>query len=140
MRWGFANHLDQVNFLINSVTNISLKIYNLVSEKFLPLPKKSHYLFNFRDLMKVLQGLLAVPSAKYDALDDNRKKVLKLWVHENLCVYSDRLVDEQDKKEFFNVLSEAIYDEYQLPIYDIFDRDEAYDQVIFGNFMETHSF
>lgn len=68
-----------------------------MGKTFLPLPSRSHYLFNFRDLIKVVQGILSVPSSKYDATGDARKKVLKLFVHENLRVYADRLVDEKDR-------------------------------------------
>ena len=69
----------------------------MVAKEFLPLPKKSHYLFNLRDLMKALQGIISVPPSKYDASGDNRTKVLRLWIHENICIYSDRLVDSTDK-------------------------------------------
>lgn len=41
-----------------------------------------------------------VPSNKYDATGDVKSKLLKLWIHENKRVFSDRLVNEKDHKEF----------------------------------------
>lgn len=59
--WGFEEHIDKVKMLTKMLTHLSLIIHKKVSSEFLPLPKKSHYLFNLRDLMKVVQGVLKVP-------------------------------------------------------------------------------
>lgn len=69
-----------------------------MSSTFLPLPRKAHYLFNFRDLTKILQGLLAVPAIKYEAQSDIKQQLARLWMHESLCVYSDRLIEDQVRK------------------------------------------
>lgn len=37
-----------------------------------------------------------------------RDKWIRLWVHENLRVFYDRLVDEDDQTWFLKVLSEAM--------------------------------
>ena len=61
-------------------------MYNTIRQELLPTPTKSHYTYNMRDLSKVFQGLqmLGVP------LDDPRKLV-RLWAHETLRVFHDRL-------------------------------------------------
>ena len=60
----------------------------------LPTPEKSHYLFNLRDVSKVIQGLTVVkPSSLV-----NPDSLVKLWVHEFQRVFEDRLINEDDRK------------------------------------------
>ena len=54
LQWGFRAHVDKVKFLVKGLININLNVFRMVAKEFLPLPKKSHYLFNLRDLMKAL--------------------------------------------------------------------------------------
>jgi dynein heavy chain len=56
--WGFASYVDKVKFEIGNLVAISLAIYKAAAKKFLPLPRKSHYLFNLRDLMKIVNSML----------------------------------------------------------------------------------
>jgi len=139
--WGLYNYVDKLKFMVPSLTKLSLKMYKLVSKEFLPLPRKSHYLFNLRDMMKVLQGLLAVPANKYEAMSDNKRKMLKLWLHENLCVYYDRLVDEKDQTLFIKLMNSCMIEEMKLQIKEFFDNNENWkiSQLIFGNFLEPHA-
>lgn len=68
----------------------------------MPTPTKSHYIYNVRDLFKVFEGISRVqklPSPFY---------LIKLWAHESLRIFSDRLVDDFDKKIFENILKELV--------------------------------
>ena len=139
--WGLYNYIDKLKFMVPSLTKLTMKMYKMVSKEFLPLPRKSHYLFNLRDMMKVLQGILAVPPAKYEATMDNKVKMLKLWVHENLCVYYDRLVDEKDEGLFLKLMNSCLIEEMKIQTKELFDGDENWRvaQLIFGNFLEPHA-
>lgn len=58
-----------------------------------PTPTKSHYLFNLRDISKVIMGICMADKD----LVVKQEGMVRLWVHETLRVFSDRLVDEIDR-------------------------------------------
>lgn len=70
----------------------TIDIYDTVQRELLPTPAKSHYTFNLRDVSKVFQGVASAGKA----LAEEPAKVTRLWVHELLRVFSDRLVDTTD--------------------------------------------
>jgi dynein heavy chain len=53
----------QVKPLGDSIVSATVDIYRALSEQLLPTPSKSHYLFNTRDLAKIVQGLSQVSGA-----------------------------------------------------------------------------
>lgn len=62
-------------------------IYHKITEVLRPTPAKSHYTFNLRDVSKVFQGILmASPQTCND-----KGIMLRLWIHECMRVFHDRL-------------------------------------------------
>ena len=59
----------------------------------LPTPNKSHYLFNLRDFSKVILGICMGDSERIS----NPDILIRLWTHEILRVFSDRLTTEDDR-------------------------------------------
>lgn len=51
---------------------------------------------------------MRVPASKYEATGDAKKQLLRLWIHENQRVYSDRFVDDHDKNAFNEILREVL--------------------------------
>ena len=49
---------------ISTLVQATIKVYSTITTELLPTPTKSHYTFNLRDLSKVFQGMLMVPSSK----------------------------------------------------------------------------
>jgi len=84
---------DEVKSLSDGLSAASIDIFNSVSVELLPIPSKSHYVFNIRDISRVILGLMRATRQYYD----NKDAMLQLWVHENLRVYSDRMWDKADK-------------------------------------------
>lgn len=98
----FSDFVKGVFSLVSPLTTATVKIYEKVKLNLLPTPGKSHYLFNFRDLLKFVQGILqAIPS-----IYNNASLVLRLFYHESMRTYFDRLVDDKDR----NYLRELLKD------------------------------
>jgi len=98
----FAEFDNEVKNLGRAVAQASLAVYSDVIEQFLPTPEKFHYLFNLRDVAKVVQGVLQADRLYFDAKDD----ILRLWTHESLRVFADRFTDRLgDLSRFVGILS-----------------------------------
>ncbi|XP_050440794.1 dynein axonemal heavy chain 2-like [Adelges cooleyi] len=101
---------ESVVALETRLTSMTLDIYHRVVNNMLPTPTKTHYIFNLRDVSKVLQGLL-----RSNTLYQNVKvSMLRLWCHEVIRVFSDRLTDDNDRKWFMDLINEQLKNNYEL--------------------------
>ena len=86
-----------------------MHVYKSVVEKFLPTPSKSHYVFNLRDFARVVFGVLLVPSTHLQEGD----KLIRLWIHEVYRVFYDRLIDNNDRVMFFEMMKETTKQQFK---------------------------
>ncbi|XP_044001725.1 dynein axonemal heavy chain 12 [Aphidius gifuensis] len=129
-----------INLIVNNLVNATLDIFKTSIDYLRPTPAKSHYLFNLRDFSRVITGCAMI---KKDSVETNTT-FTKLWVHEILRVFGDRLVDETDRDWLFKQIKKTV----QIYLKETFDNVFDYlpkenDQItqgslkslIFGNFM-----
>ncbi|KAL4440889.1 hypothetical protein ABPG74_009302 [Tetrahymena malaccensis] len=91
---------EAVPQLVESV----IEVYYKVKNELLPTPSKSHYTFNMRDISKVFQGMC---SATTNTKTCSEVPVLiRLWYHENMRVFHDRLTTDQDRQYLKEILSD----------------------------------
>lgn len=114
-------------------TKCTVKAFSKIMEKFLPVPKKSHYIFNLRDLSKVFQGFcLATPKT----FPNEELSFIKLWIHEMQRVFRDRLIEDSEGIEFDNLMSSFITDGLER---DLKNKINTADKLIFGDFMDNEA-
>jgi len=97
---------NEVKSLGSKVAQATLKVFQLVVEQFLPTPDKFHYLFNIRDVSKVVQGVLQAQKQYVDS----KEALLRLWTHECQRVFSDRFLQDaaDDGKQFIVILEKTL--------------------------------
>lgn len=80
--------------LCTGLVSAMMELYNHVLAVLLPTPSRFHYLFNPRDLSRVLEGLLLSTPAHFSAPD----AFVRLWRNECLRIFHDRLICDEDKQ------------------------------------------
>lgn len=104
-----AGHGSDVITSCNQVVNATLETYKFACDNLRPTPAKSHYLFNLRDIARVVMGCSLMKKESVS----NRKIFSRLWVHEVMRVFYDRLVDDEDRKNIFSKVRECLRDVFR---------------------------
>uniref|UniRef100_A0A669PS64 Dynein axonemal heavy chain 3 n=1 Tax=Phasianus colchicus TaxID=9054 RepID=A0A669PS64_PHACC len=127
--WHFSKGFESIFLRLGKImVQATMVIYKMAVENFLPTPSKSHYVFNLRDFSRVVKGVLlfAEPCAKCE------DKLIRLWIHEVYRVFYDRLVDEEDREIFFQMVKKTTSDSFNLFFGDYLKPDsnvKVYDEI-----------
>uniref|UniRef100_A0A8C3EP56 Dynein axonemal heavy chain 1 n=1 Tax=Corvus moneduloides TaxID=1196302 RepID=A0A8C3EP56_CORMO len=109
------------------LVDATISVYLTITSQLLPTPAKSHYTFNLRDLSKVFQGMLMAEPSKVE----NKEHLLRLWYHESCRVFRDRLVSDEDRSWFDNLMTKKM-EEFGTTFKEVIPTLP----VLFGDFME----
>ncbi|XP_049547176.1 dynein axonemal heavy chain 12 [Anopheles darlingi] len=95
-----GGHASDVINVVNMIVSATLDTYQFACVKLLPTPAKSHYIFNLRDVLRVISGCAMLKRESVES----KKLFPKLWLHESMRVFYDRLVDDGDRVFVFDKL------------------------------------
>lgn len=112
---GFSKEFDPC---IQEIVNSTLTISKMIKQRLLPTPTSMQYVFNIRDFSRVISGvLLSVPEATEDL-----NSMRRMWFHEVLRTYSDRLMEKTDKDWLLERIVETAEENMKLPIRELCDK------------------
>ena len=98
------NFQKDVKAAASLVVKGTVQLFRKVASEMRPTPKKSHYIFNLRDLSNVFAGVV---TAEPSYLNSN-VSICRLWSHECLRVFSDRLIDQEDRQWLLKQMTDTI--------------------------------
>ena len=98
----FQQFYEEIKQLCEPLAVATIALFNTRAENFLPTPAKSHYVFNMRDISKVFQGMYLAEKNFYES----KEQIIKLWGHEILRVFHDRLITVEDQNKLKAILNE----------------------------------
>ena len=125
-------HIDKV---VDVITDFYQGIFT--NENFNPTPQKCHYLFNLRDMSRVVQGMGMVDKDSCDSTN----VLLRLLIHEHLRVYRDRMVSKADKDSMRKMLDTLLTLHFQTNVAIVLkegqDEIDLTDELIFVDFIDA---
>ncbi len=113
---------------IPKIMEMTLHVYGAVLRLLLPMPSKSHYTFNLRDISKIFMGLCSA----YTKTTNESIDMIRLWVHENKRVFGDRLISAEDRDLLENLLMTEVKNTFG------FERKKVYfiERLLYADFQQ----
>ncbi len=121
-----------VKAMSGTLVDATITVYNTIAKELLPTPAKSHYTFNLRDMSKVFQGTL---QGSPDFTKD-KEGMVRLWSHECMRVFYDRLIDQPDRLWFKKLIVDVVKEKFALDFNKIKGKHE---DIIFCSFSDPKS-
>jgi len=114
--------------MTNGIVAATIEIYVKISQELLPTPARFHYTFNLRDISKVFQGILMIKPRKCSTSDT----FMKLWIHESMRIFYDRLINSDDQIWFQKLILELCSRHLKTS----FSSDELFSKpIVFADFL-----
>ena len=139
--WWFLKYEYDQSFTkhARNMVQTTIDIFDTVTRELLPTPTKSHYLFNLRDLSRVFQGMTMSEKNLADP-----QMMLRLWIHELMRVFHDRLIDDHDRNWICTTIETLVEKNFKDKMFKLVARKENKDEKLdmtalrsnlFGDFM-----
>lgn len=103
--------LPNLKFYSHDFTNASLQVYYDYKESF-DDKKFPHYIVTPRELTRLIKGLLSgiLNGPRHDLFS-----LVKLWAHENIRIFSDRLISDEEITTFYSNLQDTMAKMFSFP-------------------------
>ncbi|OHT09327.1 Dynein heavy chain family protein [Tritrichomonas foetus] len=79
-----------------NIVRATHEVWSQTKAKMLPTPTKFHYVFNLRDLSRIVQGIIQVTTKSCNSPE----QIVSLWANECFRVIPDKFVSQEDKDWF----------------------------------------
>nr|KAF6302477.1 dynein axonemal heavy chain 14 [Pipistrellus kuhlii] len=112
MYFSIHNFMPDVQRNKDQLISCSLAIYYQVCQNMLTTPSKCHYMFNLRDIFKLLLGLLQADKA----VVDSKEMAALFFAHEAARVFHDRLIEPAERELFYQLLARELESHFQIGI------------------------
>jgi dynein heavy chain len=124
---GFEEKLRNYSDKILEVT-VMFFTRTIKNPQFSPSAKKFHYQFNFRELAKIMSGMLRSVPQTYKTSGS----ILRLWMHEVKRTFEDRFINNEDTTLFRAILKDSL----SKTIGDFNEKDNPFiEPIIYTGFM-----
>eukprot|EP00055_Hartaetosiga_balthica_P017752 m.122337 g.122337 ORF g.122337 m.122337 type:complete len:4010 (-) comp9395_c0_seq2:1066-13095(-) len=107
--------------MCSNIVAATMHVYKSAIENLLPTPTKSHYTFNLRDFARVINGITLMRGT----IAGDKNKMCRLWAHEVLRVFDDRLIDSNDHNWLFELLKDTVKSHFKLSFDGVFSTIQA---------------
>ncbi|KAE8635010.1 hypothetical protein XENTR_v10002490 [Xenopus tropicalis] len=116
---------EEVQAICDKLTFCTLELYKMIVRDLPPTPSKFHYIFNLRDLSRVYNGLVLTTPERFQTV----AQMVRVWRNENLRVFHDRLVNEEDKLVVQGHIKHLIEEHFQASL-----EHATRDPILFGDY------
>ena len=135
MQWILVNQNEKfpysegIKSLKENLVRSTIQVFQSTNINFRPTPAKSHYTYNLRDVSKVFAGINnSNPKAIRDEDD-----MIKLWSHECMRIFHDRLISNEDREKWVDILKSKIKEKFKKD----WAKIVTVEPLLFGNFVPT---
>lgn len=136
------NHVRKENILgtdssrlLKELVDATIAVFQFAKANLRPTPAKSHYLFNLRDVSRIVSGIQLMKTFTHG----ESGKLIRLWIHETGRVISDRLINSEDRETLFQGVTTAVREKLREDVVihvkhfvdeGFLDREQIYDCMV----------